>query len=98
MNRSDIENLAAEIGKVVAQKNEHYGDSFFRAHEVLNIIYPDGISPTQYPDFLAVTRIVDKLFRLAQSSPDDKESPGFDIAGYGLLIELKHRKEKEGLA
>jgi hypothetical protein len=77
--------LGLEIGKLVEQKQAAYGDAFGRAGEVLRQLYPDGIAPEQYDDMLAVTRITDKLFRIATDRDALGESPFRDIAGYGLL-------------
>jgi hypothetical protein len=91
--------LGKEIGETVQKKQEQYGDAFGRAGRVLRELYPDGVKPEQYDSFLAVTRLIDKLFRVATAKDDlaghapcphcnrGFESPGFDIAGYGLLLE-----------
>jgi hypothetical protein len=83
--RVTYEQLGQEIGRLVATKQKQYGDAFGRSGAVLRILYPDGIRPDQYDDALAVTRIVDKLFRIANGSQGE-ESPGKDICGYGLLM------------
>tara|TARA_R110000851_G_scaffold281965_3_gene435468 strand:- start:1658 stop:1951 length:294 start_codon:yes stop_codon:yes gene_type:complete len=81
----DYEKIGREIGKLVAEKNKAYGDSFGRAGKILEILYPDGIKPEQYTDFLSVTRVIDKLFRLATAKQAFGESPWGDIAGYAIL-------------
>ena len=70
---------------MVDEKNRAYGDSFARAGNVLREMYPDGVTPDQYDDMLAVVRIIDKLFRIATDRDALGESPFRDIAGYGLL-------------
>ena len=57
--------IASEIGSLVQEKNEAYGDSFGQACRILEVLYPEGINPSQYRDALAITRVIDKLFRLA---------------------------------
>ena len=84
-SRSQYEALGSEIGALVAEKQKAYGDSFGKAGDVLRIFYPNGISPEQYDDALAVTRIIDKLFRIATDGEAFGESPYRDIAGYGIL-------------
>lgn len=86
---ADYERLGTEIGKLVAEKQEAYGDSFGKSGEVMRILYPEGIQPEQYDDALAVVRIVDKLFRIANARSAFGESPYKDIAGYGLLGQSK---------
>lgn len=80
-----FEALGAEIGRLVAEKQRAYGDSYGRSGEVMRVLYPDGIRPEQYDDALAVVRVVDKLFRIATDRDALGESPWRDIAGYGLL-------------
>ena len=79
------EQIGAEIGRLVTEKQVAYGDSFGKSGDVLRILYPDGIKPEHYDDALAVVRIVDKLFRIANSRDAFGESPYKDIAGYGIL-------------
>ena len=77
--------LGAELGQLTDQKNAAYGASFQRAGEVLAILYPIGIAPSQYRDALAVVRLVDKLFRIATNRDAFGEDPWRDIVGYALL-------------
>ena len=46
MDRPDFEKIGSEIGKLVAEKNVAYGDSFGQACRILEVLYPDGISPS----------------------------------------------------
>jgi hypothetical protein len=79
------EELGAEIGRLVEEKQAAYGDSFGRSGEVIRAFYPTGIPPEKLDDALGVIRIVDKLFRIATDRDALGESPWRDIAGYGLL-------------
>ncbi len=85
---SKFEQNALEIGKLVTLKNQQYGDSFNNAYKVLEVMYPGGVSVEQYKDLLAVCRILDKLFRIANDNLDDSYE---DIVGYGLLGMTKER-------
>ena len=60
-----FEKIGTNIGKLVDQKNAAYGSSFKKSEQILKVLYPEGIKPEQYGDMLAITRIVDKLFRIA---------------------------------
>ena len=80
-----FEKIGSEIGKLVDQKNAAYGSSFEKSEQILKVLYPNGIKPDQYKDMLAITRIVDKLFRIATNRDAFGESPFKDIAGYGIL-------------
>jgi len=82
---ADFEKLGREIGRLVTEKQAAYGDAFGRSGQVMRTLYPDGIAPDQMDDALAVTRVVDKLFRIATDRDALGESPWRDIAGYGLL-------------
>lgn len=77
--------VAQQLGQLVSEKQEAYGDSFSKSENILKILYPDGIAPENYRDLLTVTRIIDKLFRIATRKDAFGESPYRDIAGYGLL-------------
>jgi selenophosphate synthase len=79
------EQTAEEIGKLVAQKNSAYGSSFAQAHRILQVLYPNGIKVEQYTDALAIIRVIDKLFRIANAKDAFGESPWRDITGYGIL-------------
>jgi hypothetical protein len=82
---ADFEKIAAEIGSLVHEKNEAYGDSFGQASRILEVLYPDGIRTDQFRDALAITRVIDKLFRLANKKDAFGESPWRDICGYAVL-------------
>ena len=94
-----FEKIATEIGKLVDEKDKAYGSSFLKSEKILQILYPNGIEPEQYRDMLAITRIIDKLFRVATRKEAFGESPFKDIAGYGILgvatdEEVKKRRTK----
>jgi hypothetical protein len=83
--KKNYEKIATEIGKLVQDKNDAYGDSFGQSCRILEVLYPDGIKPFQYRDALAITRVIDKLFRLANKKDAFGESPWRDICGYSIL-------------
>lgn len=76
---------ACEVGRLTVEKRAAYGDSFQQAATVLKTLYPNGVQPHQYKDMLAVVRVLDKLFRLANRKEAFGESPWRDICGYALL-------------
>ena len=78
------EEMAADIGRLLDEKNLQYGDSFHRCPDLLRVLYPDGIPVSQYQNVLTFARIFDKMFRLA-TGRTDAEDPVKDIAGYALL-------------
>jgi hypothetical protein len=83
--------IAAQIGELVATKNQAYGDSFSLGGDVLRILYPNGVRPDQFDDMLGVSRVIDKLFRIATDRDALGESPWRDIAGYGVLGAARER-------
>ena len=89
------EELGLEVGQLVDEKQAAYGNSFGKAGDFLKLCYPVQILPEQYNDALALVRIFDKQMRIAHKKDALGESPFKDIAGYGLLGEMEHRREKE---
>lgn len=85
----NYEKMGSDIGALVDDKQRQYGDSFGRSGQIVRVLYPNGVAPHQMDDALAVVRVIDKLFRIAQRGADGKdlggESPWRDVAGYGLL-------------
>lgn len=81
----DYIGIAKDIGSLVKQKQEAYGDSFSKSEEIIKILFPQGVKPENYRDLLTITRIIDKLFRIATRKNAFGESPYRDIAGYALL-------------
>ena len=77
--------IANEIGELVQEKNKAYGDSFAKSQQIVKILYPDGVRSAQYMDMLAITRVIDKLFRIATKKDAFGESPWRDICGYAIL-------------
>jgi len=90
-----FEKIATEIGKLVEEKNIAYGSAFLKSEKILKILYPNGIEPSQYRDMLAMTRIIDKLFRIATQKEAFGENPFKDIAGYGILGVANGEPEEE---
>jgi hypothetical protein len=88
--------IGEDIGKLVQEKNEAYGDSFGQACRILEVLYPNGIQPSQYRDALAITRVIDKLFRLANKKDAFGESPWRDICGYSILGVANDESDKKG--
>ena len=79
------ETIGRNIGRLVDKKNIAYGDSFHQSCKILEILYPDGVTLSQYKDMLGVVRVIDKLFRIANRKDAFSENPWNDIAGYGIV-------------
>jgi len=85
---------AINLAELVTKKQIAYGDSFGRSAKVIAVLYPDGIRREHFQDALAVIRIIDKLFRIANQKHAFDEDPWRDIAGYALLGVVKKQTEK----
>lgn len=81
----DYVRIGSQIGALVAEKNEAYGDSFAKCGEFLKLLWPGGVPREDYKDMLAVVRVFDKLMRIATQKDYGGENPFRDIAGYAIL-------------
>lgn len=77
--------VGESIGMLVDKKNKAYGDSFNKGDEFLKLLYPNGVSPSQYRDLLYLIRVFDKQMRIATDKDALGENPAKDIAGYSIL-------------
>lgn len=93
MNRYTQE--AINLAELITKKQIAYGDSFGRSKYIIEVLYPKGISPEQYQDALAVIRIIDKLFRIANDKFSMAEDPWQDIAGYALLSLVRQLDDRK---
>jgi len=93
MSHKTYKLIGEEIGSLVDEKNAAYGSSFAESYKILSVLYPDGIKPHQYTDALAIIRVIDKLFRIANKKDAFGESPWRDIAGYAILGVANNEKE-----
>ena len=85
MTNGIFEQIGQQVGQLVDEKNAAYGSSFAECHKILSVLYPNGITPEQYTDALAIIRVIDKLFRIATNKDAFGETPWADIAGYAIL-------------
>jgi hypothetical protein len=82
------------IGAIVDQKNEAYGDAVNKTAQIMEILYPNGIPKESYKNVLLITRVVDKLCRIATDQDAFGENPWDDVAGYGIRGALRESKRK----
>lgn len=85
----NYEEIAQNIGALLNEKQTAYGNAFGEMEKLITVLYPQGIAPYQYKNLLTLVRILDKIFRIA-NSPDGEndpmnEEPWKDIAGYSIL-------------
>lgn len=94
---------AEQLADLVSEKNIAYGDSANKVHLIMEILFPKGIPLKAYKWVLILTRILDKIIRLAEMLGKDDfdetdpmgEDPWQDIAGYGLLMVSGNSKNKD---
>lgn len=86
---------ALDVAELVRDKQEAYGDSFGRSGKILEILYPDGVPVNKLHDALTITRIIDKIFRIANQKEAFNESPYFDICGYALLALVRDKRNEK---
>jgi hypothetical protein len=85
ITKTNFERIGYNIGKLVKEKNEAYGDSFNKCGEFLKILYPNGVNPNDYTDMLGIVRVFDKMMRIANRKDAFGENPWNDIGGYAIL-------------
>lgn len=90
-----FQRIGAELGQLVSEKNAAYGDAFAKCEQILRVLYPTGIKPDQYRDALGVTRVIDKLFRIANRKNAFGESPWRDVGGYGIVAAATDEEEEQ---
>jgi hypothetical protein len=93
MEERSLEEIAREVALLVEDKQRQYGNSFGKSARILEVLYPEGVKVEDYQNLLTLTRILDKLFRIATNNGNDKEDPWRDICGYSLLALQKSDKD-----
>jgi hypothetical protein len=96
--KSVYEDIAVKIAALVEQKQEAYGDAFGKITKILRVLYPYGITPSEYQNLGLVIRILDKLARIAEHNGDDpmQEDSWRDICGYSILAQASKPEDKDG--
>lgn len=90
INSSWFVDYAQRLGRLVAEKNAAYGNSFANTRAFLELLYPDGMKPDDYVYALILARMFDKMMRVANGHLEDSFG---DIAGYAFLGEKQARGE-----
>jgi len=86
---SIYQKIAAELGKLVTEKNAAYGSAHIVSGRIMCLLFPSGIHVHRIYDAMLMVRIIDKLCRIANRPDAFGESPYQDIGGYGILgVEL----------
>ena len=83
--KPSFKELAERLVYLLEEKGKAYGNSFEDSGKILELLFPNGVSPDKYKDMLSIVRVLDKLFRVATKKKAFGESPWQDIAGYAFL-------------
>jgi hypothetical protein len=102
-NMGRHQEIGRQIGEVVDVKNAAYGSSFDDCGTFIRLLYPNGIPPEAYDDVLTLSRMFDKMKRIAtaQGKVDPMgEDPYSDLAGYAILAvrrrsDLRNEEERK---
>jgi hypothetical protein len=79
-----LEGIAEEIKTTLVEKNQYYGPVYENIGSILEIMTND-LNKIDMTEFLAVTRIVDKLMRITHTTRTSHYDAWKDILGYALL-------------
>lgn len=93
-----LKRAGLEIGDLLAEKNKAYGDAALTSAQVLKLLYPEGVPVESYTDVLLITRVWDKIKRIATDAKAFDESPWQDVAGYALLGVVKDEEQEREAA
>jgi len=79
-----LEGIAEEIKTTLIEKNQYYGPVYENIGSILEIMTND-LNKIDMTEFLAITRIVDKLMRITHTTRTSHYDAWKDILGYALL-------------
>lgn len=87
ISKDEWAKLGESIGAMVGAKNEAYGDAIVNGTvKILEVLFPNGISPEQYSDLPLMVVMINKMLRISRGDKNAfEESPYKDLAGYSLI-------------
>ena len=88
LTKDDFLKITNDLGLLLSEKNSAYGNAFEKTTKILELLYPNGISVSQYKDIHVIVRMLDKMSRIARDNDPMGEDPFKDIAGYAILAQL----------
>lgn len=79
--------LGTQLGMMVGDKDEAYGHAITDGTvAILQVLYPNGITPDDYSDLPLIVVMINKLLRITRGNKlAFKETPYLDLAGYAML-------------
>lgn len=88
-----LEKIVEPFPAFLAEKAEKYGEAFENCGDFLRLVFPEDVQPKDYEKLLYVTRVYDKLCRIAKGA-ESEENPVKDILGYSMLELLRNEKHE----
>lgn len=86
-DQSKFHKIATDLASLLEEKDKAYGSAYSKTTEFLKLLFPNGVPPEKYSELLYVTRVFDKLMRVATggSASEGLKDALKDIAGYSIL-------------
>jgi len=81
------------VSKTLHTKSAKYGHAEIATHQILSILFPDGIPHESYWMIEPLTRIIEKMCRLV-NDPDNIDTT-LDLVGYAVILANLHRSKIE---
>lgn len=93
----NIKKLFEEIENVFVEKQSKYGQVDVKIKNMLKELYPNGVKPEQYNEFMNVLKMLEKISRLTNENIDikGKSDALVDLAGYAMLGVKKMGEQSE---
>ena len=87
----DIKKQIEEAVIINEKKEAEYGNSYMKVANMLEILYPNGISIDNFNDFLSISKILEKIARLSSDGNVNNLDIYRDVAGYALIGIMKDK-------
>ncbi|AZF90153.1 MAG: hypothetical protein BPH43C_30 [Phage 5P_1] len=90
---SEYDQIISEVSKTLHTKSAKYGHAEIATHQILSILFPDGIPHESYWMIEPLTRMIEKVCRLV-NDPTNLDS-SLDLAGYAIMLARLHRAREK---
>lgn len=86
--RTKYKKIVGDLLEMVLEKQKSYGNAVEKVPDLIRVLYPNGIPQAAYTESLMITRVCDKLMRIATAHNNGRiaDSDAWsDILGYALI-------------
>jgi len=92
-----IKELFKEIEDIILDKRKKYGPVDIKISKTLTELYPSGVQPETYQEFILVVHMLEKLSRLTNTNitKEAKNDAYVDLAGYSILGVVKNSEKQK---